>query len=110
MALSPEKRAQVQALAKEIGVDPDELIAEAEDLSPAPAEKEAEPSPTKDAAPAGEVKIFAYHLPYLTTAEVRKSIGFDPSGVPEPNMPTGQWLAKYGGGSTDSGGTPPKEE
>jgi hypothetical protein len=97
MVLSEEQRAALTEAAKEAGLDPAEVIAEAGKLDGA--EAEAEPAGEKAAeAPAakGEIKIFGYHLPFMTPKEIRASIGIT-SAIVDQDMPSGEWLAKHGG-------------
>jgi hypothetical protein len=118
--LTKEQRDQAAALAMELGESAEDLIAELEELAAKEsAGDRAEPASTKAGAPTGEVKIFAYHLPFLQAGEVRKSIGFEPGGIPEPTLPSGQWLQKYGGGESapsegqetgSTGGEKPRQE
>lgn len=101
MPLTSKQRAALEAKAKEKGIDPAELIAEAEALS-APSTD----AKTKPDAPSGEQpKLFMYLLPFVTVKEVREVwLGLSDS-FPGDNEVASAWAAKQGGGS--SGGTPP---
>ena len=68
--LTTEQRARLKSEAERRGIDPDELIAEAEKL--APDEKPADEKPAKAGAPAKTDKpLYMYHLPFVTVNEVR---------------------------------------
>lgn len=111
MPLSDEKRKELHDAAQAAGLDPDEVVAEAEKIAGEDAPPEAKPAGEKaEAAPApkGEVKIFAYHLPFMKVREVRASIGLA-DRIDDDEMPTGEWLAKHGGGVPSPGGGAPAE-
>jgi len=106
MPLTNQQRAALEAKAKEHGVDPAKLIAEAESLisaSPARADK------GKDAPSAEQPKLFMYLLPFVTVREVREVwLGLsDP--FPGDREIASAWAAKQGGGG-DSGTPPPATE
>jgi len=102
MPLSSKQRAALEAKAKEKGLDPAKLIAEAESMqSAAPAKSEN----SKDApASTEQPKLFMYLLPFVTVREVREVwLGLKES-FPGDSEVASAWAAKQGGGS---GGTPP---
>lgn len=90
MAITPEQRTKLEALAKERGLDVDELLAQAEQIAAArakasppaattPPSPAAANTPTSVAAPDdAQPKLFQYHLPFVTVNEVRtKWLGLD---------------------------------
>lgn len=89
MALSAAQRAALTAAAQREGVEPDKLIAAAES-----AVDESAPATPAEVQPA-EVKVFAYHFPFLRVNEVRELIGL--SAIEDGDLWTGEWLAKHGG-------------
>lgn len=102
--LSDEQKQRLREAAIREGVDPEALIAAAaEDPNDDNEDKPSRDAPAK--ATDGEVKIFAYHLPFLTVAEIRKSIGLGP--IADDGMPSGAWLAKHAGPAAPSEGIPP---
>lgn len=112
MAITPEQKAKLEATAQSMDVSVDVLIEIAEDeLSKRkpedeqPDDAQGKPKPD-DAKPAGEIKVFQYHLPFMTVAEVRKTIGLAPDGVPDASMVTGAWIAKHGGSAPNDSPTP----
>lgn len=106
MALTSEQKDRVRRLAEAEGYD----IADALQLASLIAKGEGgndgdddESGDVKKNATSGEPpKLFQYQLPFLRVGEVRaylKMIGA-PLGdepMPEENLPSGIWLAKYGG-------------
>lgn len=101
--LTDEQRDALEAAAKEAGVDPDDLIKEAESLSSGPPRAES----SEDAATKEQPKLFMYLLPFVRVREVRKIwLGLDES-FPGDNEIASAWAAKQGGGG---GETPPVAE
>lgn len=102
MPLTNQQRSALEAKAKEHGVDPQKLIAEAEAMmsaEPTRAEKTGD-APTKE-----QPKLFMYLLPFVTVREVREVwLGLTDS-FPGDNQVASAWAAKQGGG----GGEPPPE-
>lgn len=79
---------QIQALreaAEAEGVDPEDLIAAAQEYDgSAPAE------------PLEPIKLFQYHLPFLKVREVREYLRLT-EAVPDQEMLCGEWLGRHGG-------------
>ena len=75
--LTKEQVAALTAAAKQKGVDPAELIKEAESMSvprPGPQAKSTAPTPSAELKP-----LYMYHLPFVTVNEVRTIwLGLDP--------------------------------
>ncbi len=71
----------------------------------APEDDTAEPTPAADkgdtvaskkaAAPAAEVKVFAYHQPFMRANEIREGIGLA-ADAPDGELFAGEFLAKHG--------------
>lgn len=75
--LTSSQRIRIEQEAAARGVDPDELIAEAEAVL---AERD-KPAPTGGSAKPGktDVPLYMYHLPFVTVNEVRtRWLGLDP--------------------------------
>lgn len=105
MPLTREQKSRVEAAAESLGADPSEMVALAEqELAGEEGDSGGKESSAKKPDTA-EVKIFAYHHPYMTVAEIRETIGMEPGGVPDPQMTSGEWLAKHGGGPAASAAT-----
>lgn len=100
MPLSSNQRAALEAKARERGVDPAKLIAEAESMLSA---DQSGSGNAQDAAPAEQPKLFMYLLPFVTVREVRQVwLGLSDS-FPGDGEVASAWAAKQGGGS---GGAP----
>lgn len=106
MALTNEQRDRVREAAEAEGMDVSEALRLAEEIAgneqpPANSGKDANEPP----------KLYQYHLPFMTAGEVRafiRSLGVELGGsVPDEGLPSGQWLAKYGG---QPGATTPAAE
>jgi hypothetical protein len=107
--LTDAQRASVASMAKEWGIDPQELLKEAEAMA---AEAEGEGPESKEDKPDDEEKpepdkkagsdinggrgFFAYQYPFLKVNEVRASVGMPPIG--DGDLFTQEWLPKHGGG------------
>lgn len=106
MPLSPEQKDALTAEAKKRGIDPDKLIAAAEEhLANPPASGEQKAAASTGGTP-DQPKLFQYHLPFVTVGEVRRVwLGLTDS-FPGDNEVASDWAAKHGG---SSGGptTPP---
>jgi hypothetical protein len=101
MPLTSKQRAALEAKAKEHGVDPARLIAEAEALS-----DPAAPG-TKQKSSGEQPKLYMYLLPFVRVREVREVwLGLGES-FPGDEEVASEWAAKHGGesGSTDDGQT-----
>lgn len=108
MAVTPAQKAALEKAASTLDVSVDVLLEVAEEelaKSPTqekPSDDEGKPEDKVEAKPAGEAKVFQYHLPFMTVAEVRSQIGLPTDGVPDAGLVTGAWLAKHGGQPSDS--------
>lgn len=107
MPLTEQQKSALEAEAKKHGIDPAELVAEAEAVlskrdSKQPGGKGDAPAPD-----AGELpKLFMYHLPFVRVREVRQIwLGLTES-FPGDDEIASEWAAKHGGGS-GGGETPP---
>lgn len=104
MQLTNQQRAALEAKANEIGVDPKELIAEAESLqseSPQPATRPAASPNAGSASSADRPKLFMYLLPFVTVREVRTNwLGLSEVFAGD-NEIASAWAAKNGGGQSD---------
>lgn len=102
MPLSPEQREKISELAEKLGVEEKTLLTMAEELQRETSDEVASPAARDDRGPAEIAesseppKIFQYHLPFLTVAEIRASIGMT-GAVPDAGMLAGEWLARHGG-------------
>ena len=97
--LTSQQRAALEAKAKETGVDPAKLIAEAENIS---AGGQASSSVTQ---PADQPKLYMYLLPFVTVREVReKWLGLSDSFAGDSEV-AAEWAMKHGGGG--NGGQDP---
>lgn len=107
MSLSDEDRAALEALAKEHGVDADALIAEAEKA--AEEDEQGPASKNADAAPSGgeEVKLFQYHLSFVTVRELRQKFLRLTEPFPDDGLPCVVWQMKH---EKAVAGTPPADE
>lgn len=96
MPLTSKQRSLLEAGAKENGVDPAKLIAEAEALTSEGGEDAGAPK-TPDVAAKGEKpNLYMYHLPFVTVNEVR-TIWLDLPEVAGGEEFAGIWAAKQGG-------------
>lgn len=95
MPLSPDQIAALRAAAAREGVDPDALVAAAEEH---PAESGAERKDTGAAPTATEPpKLFQYHLPFVLVRELRsKWLGLD-ERIADDDMLCGEFAVKHGG-------------
>lgn len=102
--LTSKQRVALEAKAKEAGVDPAKLIAEAEQLAGSGDETPDAKSKDSKSAPAAEQpKLFMYLLPFVTVREVReKWLGLTESFAGDDEVAS-SWAAKQG---APSGGTP----
>ena len=99
MPLTDKQRAALEAKAKENGVDPAKLIAEAEAMSGG-----SDASGSKASSGAEQPKLFMYLLPFVTVREVREVwLGLSES-FPGDGEVASAWAAKQGG---NTGGQPP---
>ena len=97
MPLTSQQRAALEAKAKEVGVDPVKLIAEAEGLL-APKSAASPDSSTAPDATAEKPKLFMYLLPFVTVKEVRENwLGLTESFAGDGEVAS-SWAAKQGGG------------
>lgn len=100
MPLTSRQRAALEAKAKEAGVDPNKLIAEAESMLDS---GEPDAAGGSDAKPPGmsakgeKPNLYMYHLPFVTVNEVR-TIWLDLAPVAGGDEYAGIWAAKQGGG------------
>jgi hypothetical protein len=95
--LDPQKRQELIDAATAAGVDPAEVIAEAEKIAAGEAstgdreeQKGGLPALTAEAAP-----IFAYLMAFFTADEIRKTRGFGPGK--DGQLYAGEWLERHGG-------------
>lgn len=101
MPLSSQQHDALTAKATALGIDPDELIAAAEEeLASAPGDKAAAKSPpastadTKAAPP-----LYQYHLPFVTVNEVR-TIWLGLPAIDGGDMNAAAWTAKQAAGTS----------
>ena len=97
--------------AKAAGVDPETLLVAAEDVASENSDTASQPaggeikifayhqpymtvSDTASQPAGGEIKIFAYHQPYMTVKEIRESIGLTAPFI-DADLPSVIWLAKH---------------
>lgn len=100
MPLTNNQRKALAAEARANGVDPADVIAEAERMSGAPG-----PSGRHEAPDDEPPKLFMYHLPFVRVREVRQRwLGLTES-FPGDDEIAAKWAAKFVGGTT-----PPDEE
>lgn len=95
--LTEKQRAALTAAAKAKGVDPDELIKEAEAVSGSKDDTKGEaPSTAKSAEPK---PLYQYHLPFLTVNEVRMVwLGLD--AMPGGDVNAAKYAAAQTAGSS----------
>jgi lambda family phage portal protein len=79
-----------------------EVVIDEDDHDTADDKKSGGDKPGDKAAAAEEVKRFAYHQPFMKVKEIRQDIDLDPN-VKDSELFAGEWLAKYGGKSTNGG-------
>lgn len=96
MPLTSKQRALLEASAKENGVDPAKLIAEAEAITGEGAEDAGDPKTPGAAAKGVKPNLYMYHLPFVTVNEVR-TIWLDLDPVAGGDEYAGVWAAKQGG-------------
>ncbi len=94
MPLNAKERDALRAEAERQGMDPDEFIAGAEAADEVPDKKKPDGSAGGGVPPA-EVKVYQYHLPFMTVNEVRAFIGLPATAGGD--VTTGEWLASHGG-------------
>lgn len=95
MALTSQQRAALEAAAKERGIDPAKLIAEAEAMSGSDETSAKESEPSSAEPP----KLFMYLLPFVRVREVRKIWLKLEESFPGDDAVAAEWAAKFGGGS-----------
>lgn len=108
MPLTNKQRAAIEAKAKEAGVDPARLLAEAESISSGQSAAPDTKGDSSRSVPSTEQpKLFMYLLPFVTVREVREVwLGLSDS-FPGDDEVASAWAAKQGGGgSTPPDGTP----
>jgi hypothetical protein len=94
MPLTSAQRTALEAKAKEAGVDPAKLIAEAEKISSNGSASE--PKAPGAAAKGEKPNLYMYHLPFVTVNEVREN-WLDLPPVAGGDEYAGAWAAKQGG-------------
>ena len=93
--LTEKQRAALTAAAKEQGVNPVDLIEEAEALS-GDGGKPAEPDKPGTSSSGEPPKLFMYHLPFVRVREVRQVwLGLTES-FPGDDEIASEWAAKHG--------------
>jgi hypothetical protein len=100
MPLTSQQRAALTAKAKEAGVDPDKLIAEAEAMqSGPPAGKSGKPASELTDEPGN---LFMYLLPFVTVGEVRRIWLKVPGSLPgaDDNTNAAEWAAQFAPGAS----------
>lgn len=98
MPLTSKQRRALEAKAKEAGISPRDLIAEAEAMSGGAPTRSEESGDAPDKAPSAEQpKLFMYLLPFVTVREVRSVwLGLTDS-FPGDGQVASAWAAKQGG-------------
>lgn len=101
MPLTSKQRDALEAKAKERGVDPAKLIAQAEALaSEGASEGDTKPKAPGAAAKGEKPNLYMYHLPFVTVNEVR-TIWLDLEPVDGGDEYAGVWAAKQGAPKTE---------
>jgi hypothetical protein len=100
--LTDEQRKRVREAAEAAGHDPDEAEKMADGMAGSDGgEAGASEEPAKKSPAADAPKLFQYHLPFITVAELRSAIsGAFPDGlgsIADDGLPCGEWLEKHGG-------------
>lgn len=112
--MDAEKERELRAEAEREGVEPDDLIAAAEEVEAEEDEPATEGDGKKRSAGGkdGErPKLFQYHLPFLTVREVREFLGMtDP--FPGDAKVAAEWALKYApkSGAAPADEAPPEDE
>ena len=92
--LSDATKERLRAAAEENGIDPAEVIAEAEKRQASKAEP-AKDNPTPDAAPLADRLLIGF-LPFITVNELR-TIWLKLPPIKDGALMTGEFAIKYGG-------------
>jgi lambda family phage portal protein len=79
-----------------------EIVVDDEDDTSGNSDDKGTAAASKKTAAAEEVKVFAYHQPFMTVKEIREGIGLDPN-IEDSELFANEFVAKHSGDAPDGG-------